>query len=166
MSEDEKKESKKDDVDDTEEDSAPADDAADDAEAADDEAADDEAADDDAADDEAADDDAAEAHGGHHGHDHKAHVRGYMRVFVVLIVLTVLEVGVAHPSLGIAKNLLVTGLVALALGKAAIVALYYMHLKGETKFMKWTVVFPVAFPALYAFILIAEGMYRALWSQG
>lgn len=88
-----------------------------------------------------------------------------MRVFVGLIVLTVLEVGVAHPSMNIAKNLLVPALVALALGKAAIVALYYMHLKGETKFMKWTVAFPIAFPALYAFILIAEGMYRARWGH-
>ena len=195
MSEDEKKESKKEDVDDTEEESAPADEAeaddGDDADGADDadegdeaEAADDAEADGDdaeadgdeaeASDDgdevEASDDgdeadEAPDAHGGHHAHDHKAHVRGYMRVFFGLIVLTVLEVGVAHPSLAVAKNLLVPALVVLALGKAAIVALYYMHLKGETKFMKWTVAFPIAFPALYAFILIAEGMYRARWGH-
>jgi caa(3)-type oxidase subunit IV len=54
----------------------------------------------------------------------------------------------------------------LALAKAGCVALFYMHLKHETKVMRWTVGLPLLFPALYAFILIAEGIYRSLWGGG
>ena len=61
------------------------------------------------------------------------------------------------------KTALVTALIGLALAKAAAVAMFFMHLNHETKFMRWTVAFPMAFPALYAFILIAEGAYRAIW---
>jgi caa(3)-type oxidase subunit IV len=97
-----------------------------------------------------------------HGH-HKPDRKQYVKIWVVLLVLTLLEVGVVYT--GVSKIALVTALVGMALAKAACVALYYMHLKHETKVMRWTVAFPVVFPALYAFILIAEGMYRALWGD-
>ena len=77
--------------------------------------------------------------------------------------LTVLEVGVAYTEEVVGKTALVVALIGLAIAKAAVVALFYMHLKHETKYMKWTVAIPAAFPALYALILIAEGAYRAVW---
>lgn len=98
---------------------------------------------------------------GHHAPDRKE----YWRIWFILLLLTVLEVGVAYLEKFIGKTALVTCLVGMALGKAAIVALFYMHLKHETKVMRWTVVIPMLFPALYAFILIAEGMYRAIWGS-
>lgn len=97
-----------------------------------------------------------------HGH-HAPNRKEYWKVFFLLFALTVLEVGVAYLEKQIGKTPVVTALVGLALGKAAVVALFYMHLKHESKWMRWTVAIPLAFPALYAFILIAEGMYRALW---
>jgi cytochrome c oxidase subunit 4 len=103
---------------------------------------------------------AAAAHGPHH---HVPDRRQYLVIFLALFVLTVLEVGVAYLYEHIGKLALVTALVGLALTKAGAVALYYMHLKHETRWMRWTVGLPMLFPALYAFILIAEGMYRALW---
>ena len=84
---------------------------------------------------------------------------------IPIAVLTVLEVGLAYLDKQLGKTALVTGLVGLALAKATCVALYYMHLKHETKYMRYTVGFPMVFPALYAFILIAEGIYRALWGS-
>lgn len=45
---------------------------------------------------------------------------------------------------------------------AVCVALFYMHLKHETRFLKITVAIPLAMPALYAVVLIAEAMWRML----
>ena len=95
---------------------------------------------------------------------HGATVGEIIRVFVILIVLTGLELGVVY--LPISKKLIVTGLVGLALGKAYTVAMYYMHLKGETRVMKFVVYLPMIFPALYAVVLMFEGVYRHLpWNS-
>lgn len=80
-------------------------------------------------------------------------------VFLVLTVLTALEVGVVYVP-GISKGLLVSALVLLAVAKAAFVMLFYMHLKHETNVLKLTVMLPFALPALYAFVLIAEAGWR------
>ena len=79
-------------------------------------------------------------------------------IFVILAVLTLLEVVLAQ--IGISKNLLAVALVGLALTKAAIVGLYYMHLKGETKVMKLMVAVPLAAPTLYAIALMTEAAWR------
>ena len=82
----------------------------------------------------------------------------YWIIFVVLAVLTVLEVGVAmvHGQ----KVAVVTALIGLALAKAAIVALFYMHLKHETKILKLSVAIPLATPIFYALVLVSEGVWR------
>jgi caa(3)-type oxidase subunit IV len=108
---------------------------------------------------------AAAAHAVAHGH-HKPDRRQYVVIWAWLGGLTVLEVGVAYMQSVLGKVALVTALVGLALAKAGCVALFYMHLKHETKVMRWTVAFPLLFPALYAFILIAEGIYRSVWGGG
>jgi len=90
-----------------------------------------------------------------------SHRRQYWIIFVWLFVLTMLEVGVVYVP-GINKALLVTALVGLALVKAALVGLFYMHLKDETKVLQWTVAIPMAFPAFYALVLVAEAAWRFL----
>jgi cytochrome c oxidase subunit 4 len=68
---------------------------------------------------------------------HAAHGEGephhapYMLIFGVLIVLTLAEVGYAFLSLP--KIWLAIGLVVMAVWKATLVALYYMHLRFEPK---------------------------------
>jgi cytochrome c oxidase subunit 4 len=102
------------------------------------------------------------AHGGAHAHaahGHKPNIREYMMIFLVLFVLTVLEVGVAQIP-GISKSLMAIALIGLALTKAACVGLYYMHLKHETKILKLTVAIPFAAPAVYALVLISEAAWR------
>jgi caa(3)-type oxidase subunit IV len=102
-------------------------------------------------------------HGDHaHAHAHKGHKvnrREYWVIFVVLFVLTVIEVAVAQIP-GIGKVALYVALIGLAVSKAAIVGLYYMHLKHESKYLKLTVALPFAAPAVYALVLIAEGAWR------
>jgi cytochrome c oxidase subunit 4 len=103
----------------------------------------------------------ADAHAAH-GH-HKPNRKQYVQIFALLAALTVLEVGIAYTEAYIGKNPLIVALIGLAVTKAAVVAIFFMHLKHETNFMRWTVAFPIMFPAIYAFILIAEGAYRAVW---
>ena len=90
---------------------------------------------------------------------HADHRREYIVIFVWLIVLTVLEVGIVYVP-GIAKGLLISALVLMAVAKAGLVALYYMHLNSETTWLKATVAIPMAIPAVYAVVLVAEASWR------
>lgn len=93
---------------------------------------------------------------------HKSRTKEYMTVFFVLLVLTILEVWVAQVK--IAKTALVTALISLALAKAGCVALFYMHLKDETRTLRLMVGGTLlTLPPLYAIVLIAEAMYRGGW---
>lgn len=90
-----------------------------------------------------------------------ASVRNYIIVFVLLTALTLAEVGVVHVP-GISRSLLISALVLMALAKAGLVLMSYMHLGHETRALKLTVLLPFALPALYAFGLIAEASWRFL----
>jgi cytochrome c oxidase subunit 4 len=85
----------------------------------------------------------------------------YVVIFVLLGVLTLVELGVARTA-GISRPAVVVALVALAIAKAALIALFYMHLRFETRILKLTVLGPLLAPAAYGVILIAEAGVRAL----
>lgn len=72
----------------------------------------------------------------------------YMAVWAGLAVLTAVEVGIVY--LGFSRNLLILMLLALAVWKALLVAMYFMHLKFEPK----AVSIVAASPLLPAAILI------------
>jgi cytochrome c oxidase subunit 4 len=78
---------------------------------------------------------------------HPAHPP-YMRVFVLLIVLTVVELLVALSPL--AKSSQVLLLIALALAKATLVALYYMHLRFEGRLLRAIAIFPLVLSIILA----------------
>jgi cytochrome c oxidase subunit 4 len=94
-----------------------------------------------------------------HAPAHKSHVKEYLVIFAILTALTILEVALAQVP-GISKKLLAVALVGLALTKAGIVALYYMHLKSETRVLKLTVALPLAAPTIYALVLMTEAAWR------
>jgi cytochrome c oxidase subunit 4 len=83
----------------------------------------------------------------------------YLRVFAVLAVLTGAEIAVVYVP-GIARGLLIGALLLLALAKAALVLLYFMHLRHETRGLRLTVLVPFALPALFAVVLMAEAAWR------
>jgi cytochrome c oxidase subunit 4 len=83
----------------------------------------------------------------------------YLVIFVVLAVLTAVELGVALAP-GIPKRAVVLALVTLAVAKAALIALFYMHLRFETRIMRLTVFGPLVAPAVYGIVLIAETAWR------
>jgi cytochrome c oxidase subunit 4 len=90
---------------------------------------------------------------------HAAHRVQYLTTFVVLGALTLVELGLARTP-GIAKTAVVVGLVAIAIAKAALIALFYMHLRYESRVLRFTVFGPLLAPGLYGLVLIAEAAWR------
>jgi cytochrome c oxidase subunit 4 len=90
-----------------------------------------------------------------------AHRRQYVAVFVVLGVLTLVELAVVRTP-GIARGAVVVALVTIAVAKAALIALFYMHLRFETRILRLTVLGPLLAPAVYGLILIAETAWRSV----
>ncbi len=76
----------------------------------------------------------------------------YFAVFMILLVVTVAEVGVAY--LPMATGLKICTVIAMALYQAVLVAYYFMHLKFENKVM-WL----VASAPLFLGVLITIGTY-------
>ncbi len=85
----------------------------------------------------------------------------YIIIMFVLAILTVAEVGIAKYTTGMTKN---GGLVVRALAKALLVALFYMHLKSETRSLKLVIGVPLVFPFLYAVVLMAESVARSAYT--
>jgi cytochrome c oxidase subunit IV len=76
-----------------------------------------------------------------HGGAHVSHRRTYFIIFVWLTVLTAIEVGLAVSSLS--RFVMITLLCALAIVKAALVAMYFMHLRFERKTLALVVLTPI-----------------------
>ena len=85
------------------------------------------------------------------GHKHP----NYMAIFWYLAILTIIELAVIYMPL--AKFTIGVLLCALALGKAALVAMYFMHLKFEAKTLGWIAVTPLAIATLLVFVLLPDG---------
>lgn len=73
-------------------------------------------------------------HPNEHHHEHESHDSTYIRVFAALLVFTILEY--VYAMLTQSHFLaLVVGLVALAVTKAVLVALFFMHVKFEGRWV-------------------------------
>jgi len=91
--------------------------------------------------------------------------------FSFLVVLTVLEIllamtrieGSALYNAQMSGDAVFWGLVFLAASNAFLVLFFFMNLKFESKTMKYMVALPLAFPVLYALVLIAEAAWRRIW---
>ena len=83
------------------------------------------------------------------------HQTNYWAVWIWLAVLTVLEVGVTLiPELAtLYKAILLT---ALAVGKALLVALYFMHLRFETRTLGAIVLTPFVICVFLVFMLMPD----------
>jgi cytochrome c oxidase subunit IV len=89
-------------------------------------------------------------------HDIAKQVRGYLFVFGALLVLTVATVGVSYLHLP-ETPAVVVGL-GIALVKATLVAMYFMHLKGEKPMVYWPLgLTAFLFVGLIVSLLLAEG---------
>lgn len=84
---------------------------------------------------------------------HKA--TNYYMIWLYLAVLTAAEVGVAMIG-GISKTLLIVILVLMAIWKAMLVALYYMHLKIEPKRLWIIAAAPLPLAVIFVAIVLLE----------
>ena len=78
----------------------------------------------------------------------------YMAIFWVLLVLTVVEVALTF--LGLPKLLLGSLLVILAVWKAALVAMYFMHLKFERRTLAMIAVVPFILCLFFILMLLPD----------
>jgi cytochrome c oxidase subunit IV len=83
----------------------------------------------------------------------------YLVAFGVLIALTLVEIGVVRTA-GIPHGAAVVALIAIAVAKAALIALFYMHLRYETRILKLTVLGPLVAPAVYGVLLMLDSAAR------
>jgi len=80
--------------------------------------------------------------------------RRYLQIFVILGVLTLFEIGVIYmpiPHLAIAAMLIL-----MAGTKAALVALYYMHLSNEKTTLMWIALTPAILCVFLLFMLTPD----------
>ncbi len=78
----------------------------------------------------------------------------YIEIFIILSVLTAVEIGVTF--LGLPRTLLVALLVGLAVWKAALVALHFMHLKFEKKTLMIVAVIPFILCVFLSLMLLPD----------
>lgn len=88
-------------------------------------------------------------------HDSLVDVRPYLAVFGALLALTLITVAASYLDLSTAPTVMVA--LAIAVGKAALVAMFFMHLKHERAMVYWPLgLTAVLFAALIAFVLWTE----------
>lgn len=79
----------------------------------------------------------------------------YMVIFWYLLVLTIVEIIVVFLPFGkFINGVLLCGL---ALGKAGLVAAYFMHLKFETRTLGMVAITPLVIATLLVFVLLPDG---------
>ena len=81
----------------------------------------------------------------------------YMAIFWMLAILTVVEIAVVFLPFGKLVN--GTLLCALAVTKAAMVAMYFMHLKFETRTLGLIAVTPLAIATLLVFVILPDAFH-------
>ncbi len=86
----------------------------------------------------------------------------YIAVFIYLTLLTAAELGVY--GLGLPKNVMVGALVALALAKAALVAMYFMHLAMERKGLWIVAVTPLVIVG-FCYLMLRPDLSRRAWAH-
>lgn len=79
----------------------------------------------------------------------------YMIVFGALGALTVIEIGVAF--IGLPRVYTIGALIGLAIWKALLVALYYMHLKFEPRRLWLVVASPLPLAVILLMAVLSEG---------
>jgi len=88
---------------------------------------------------------------------HAKHGPSYMAIFWYLAALTVIEIAVIY--MPIAKLAIGVMLVTLATTKAAMVALYFMHLRLETRTLGYIALTPLVIGTLLVMLLLPDSLH-------
>ncbi len=90
--------------------------------------------------------------------DEKRKQPSYYLIWFVLFALTAIEVGIAYVS-GLPRTVLIVVLVGLAVWKATLVAMYYMHLRFE----RLRLILVATAPIPLAIILVLAVLLEYAW---
>jgi cytochrome c oxidase subunit 4 len=99
-----------------------------------------------------------ENHAVSHAAEIDRQVRGYMVVFVALIALTAITVGVSYLHLQVHNAVMVA--LSIAIFKASLVALFFMHLISERQVIFVILAFTVAFFLVLMFLPLLTNLDR------
>jgi len=102
----------------------------------------------------------AAAHAPHGAVEHEG--PSYVAVFIYLTLLTAAELGIY--GLGLPKTVMIGSLVALALAKATLVAMYFMHLSMERKGLWIIAVIPLIIVA-FCYFMLRPDLSRRSWAS-
>jgi cytochrome c oxidase subunit 4 len=97
-----------------------------------------------------------------HGAVERHQEPNYVAVFIYLSLLTAAELGVY--GLGLPKTVMIGALVALALAKAALVAMFFMHLAMERKGLWVVAVTPLVIVA-FCYLMLRPDLSRRAWAS-
>lgn len=92
---------------------------------------------------------------------HPNHTKTYVKIFAALAVLTGIEVGITMVSMP--KPMMIVLLLAFALVKAGLVAIYFMHLKYDARFLKVIAYSPLAVASILILIVSMEWVFQPHW---
>lgn len=92
---------------------------------------------------------------------HPNHTKTYLKIFAALAVLTAIEVGIT--MVGMPKTAMIILLLAFALVKAGLVAIYFMHLKYDAAFLKVIAYAPLAVASILIFMVSMEWVFQPHW---
>ena len=81
-------------------------------------------------------------------------VRTYIVVFATLGAITLIELLLSQSGMALARGMLNTLFVVSSLGKAALVASFFMHLKSDNRFYAIVFLIPVALFLAFALLMI------------
>ncbi len=82
-------------------------------------------------------------------------------IFGALAVLTLVEVGIT--KIGLPTAAMIILLIALALVKAGLVAVYFMHLKYDARFLKVIAYSPLAVAGILILMISLEWIFQPHW---
>ena len=102
----------------------------------------------------------ATATSGSHGAAAEHHPANYIAVFIYLTLLTGAELGIY--GLGLPRTIMIGSLVALALAKAVLVAMYFMHLAMERKGLWVVAATPLVIVAFLLFYVASRSQRAQL----
>lgn len=102
-----------------------------------------------------------------HAHEHVSNTKRIWQVFALLSVITTVEVALGilkpealHMTNFVGMNLLNWIFIILTIVKAYYIVWAFMHMEGETQYLRRMVVWTVVFLIIYLiFILLVEGHY-------
>ena len=95
------------------------------------------------------------------GNGQTNHTKTYITIFSALAVLTMIEVGITQ--IGLPRVAMIILLIALALVKAGLVAVYFMHLKYDAGFLKIIAYSPLAVASILILMVSLEWAFQPHW---